>query len=144
MSASFAKLEKTVFRSINSLVEPAVRKGIASSRLTPASLIVLETLGFKSGQQRRTPLWSFRLGKYRIVSTARGDRSFWVKNIVKQPRVSYYVGGKRRESNALVIAGSLTKKQLLELSPIMRKLCTLLANYAQSGWTFAVLMPVKA
>jgi deazaflavin-dependent oxidoreductase (nitroreductase family) len=143
MSTSFAKFEKTLFRRLNSLVEPAVRKGIGSPTLTPASMIVLETLGFKSGQPRRTPLWSFRLGRYRIVSTARGDRSFWVKNLLKQPRVSYYLGGKRRESNAFVIAGDMPGQQSLELSPFMQKLSKMLASYAQKGWAFAILVPVK-
>ena len=89
MNANFTTLERNFFRRLNSVVEPAVRRGIASSRLTPASLIVLETTGFKSGKQRRTPLWSIGLGRYRIVSTVRGDRSFWIRNLQKEPKGSF-------------------------------------------------------
>lgn len=32
------------------VVESAVRRGVASSRLLPLSLIILETTGFKSGK----------------------------------------------------------------------------------------------
>jgi len=144
MSTSFAKIEQTVFRRLNSWVEPAVRKGIGSPTFTPASLIVLETLGFKSGAQRRTPLWSVRLGRYRVVSTARGDRSFWVKNVLKQPKVSYYLGGKRRETNAIVFSGSAAQQQSLELPLIIRGLSKLFSKYAEKGWAFAILVPAKA
>jgi len=143
MSSSFAKIEQTVFRRLNAVVEPAVRRGIGSPTLTPASLIVLETVGFKSGAQRRTPLWSFRLGRYRIVSTARGERSFWVKNLLKQPRVSYYLGGRSRESDAIVIAGGRAEQQSPALTPVMNKLLKVFSRLAQAGWAFAILVPVK-
>ena len=88
MAYSFDKIEQRVFRRLNAVVEPAVRRGIGSPALAPASLIVLETVGFKSGKKRRTPLWSVCLGGYRIVSTARGDRSYWVRNLQRRPRVN--------------------------------------------------------
>ena len=144
MPTRFAKFEQTVFRSLNTWVEPAVRKGIASPSFTPTSLIVLETLGFKSGAQRRTPLLSFRLGRYRVVSTARGDRSFWVKNLLKQPEISYYVGGKRREADAIVFSGSTQQRSSVELPPIIRGLSKIFSKYAQKGWAFAILVPAKS
>ena len=144
MSTSFAKIEQNLFRRVNSFVEPAVRKGLGSPSLAPAGLIVLETTGFKSGKQRNTPLWSFRLGRYRMVSTARGDRSFWVKNLLKEPKVAYYLGGKRRESNAVVIAGNASQQDSVELGPIMQKVSKLLQRYAQQGWAFAIFVPIKS
>ncbi len=76
MAKNVQKLEQKFFRALNSVVEPAVRKGIGSSRITPASLIVMETTGFKSGKMRRTPLMAMRVGKYILVATFRGGRSF--------------------------------------------------------------------
>ena len=143
MPVNFVGLEQQVFRRLNAVVEPAVRWGFASPTLAPAGLIVLETTGFKSGEQRRTPLWSFRLGRYRIVSTARGGRSFWVKNLLQQPRVSYYLGGRRRESQAIVIAEGAPQHSAAALSPVMRKLTEVFARYARSGWAFAILVPAK-
>ncbi len=143
MSTMLAKIEKNAFRRLNSVVEPAVRRGIGSLTLAPATLIVLETLGFKSGKQRRTPLWSFRLGRYRIVSTARGDRSFWVKNLLKEPKVSYYLGGKRRESNAFVITSNMLQQHSVQLPPILQQLAKTFFRNTRSGWTFAVLIPIK-
>jgi len=141
--ANFYKFEQKLFRGVNSVVEPAVRKGFGSPTLAPASLIVLETVGFKSGTQRRTPLWSFCLGRYRIVSTARGERSFWVKNLLQQPKVSYYLGGRRRESQAIVIAEGAPQHSAAALSPLMRKVTEVFARYARRGWAFAILVPVK-
>ncbi len=141
--ANFNKLEQKVFRSLNAVVEPAVRKGIGSPTLAPAGLIVLETIGFKSGEQRRTPLWSFRLGRYRIVSTARGERSFWVKNLLQQPKVSYYLGGRRRESHAIVIAAGAPQHSAAALTPVMRKVIEVFDRYTRRGWAFAILAPAK-
>jgi F420H(2)-dependent quinone reductase len=141
MSSAFASLEQSIFRALNAVVEPAVRHGIGSPSLTPASLIVLETTGFKSGMQRRTPLWSLCLGRYRIVSTARGERSFWVKNLVQQPRVSYYLGGRRRESEAVVITPGAPHRTPAKPSAVTRKLIELLSRYSPQGWTFVLLVP---
>ena len=143
MATQRIKLEQQVFRGLNAIVEPAVRLGIASPSLAPACLIVLETVGFKSGIPRRTPLWSFRLGRYRVVSTARGDRSFWVKNLLQQPSVSYYLGGKRRQSHAIVIAAGAPQHSAAALSPFMRRVTEVFARYARSGWAFAILTPAK-
>tara|TARA_B110000503_G_scaffold140532_1_gene231649 strand:+ start:6056 stop:6490 length:435 start_codon:yes stop_codon:yes gene_type:complete len=143
MTTAFAKIEKTVFRRLNAILEPAVRLGIGSPTYTPASLIVLETVGFKSGLPRSTPLWSIRLGRYRIISTVRGQRSFWVKNLLQQPAVSYYLGGRQRESYAIVIAEAATHPSSAELTPALRRLINMLIRYTPAGWVFAILMPVR-
>ena len=146
MSSVLARLEKTMFRSLNAFVEPAVRKGLGSPSLSPASLIVLETIGFKSGELRRTPLWSVGIGPYRLVSTARGKRSFWVRNLQQQPSTSFYLGGKRRKSQAIVIdagtAESILAGNSNGLPPCTAGLAALLAKRVQHGWVFAILVPV--
>lgn len=144
MATAFAAAEKTLFRSLNAVVEPAVRRGLGSLTLAPASLIVLETVGFKSGQQRRTPLWSLGLGRYRLVSTARGDRSFWVKNLEKEPQVSFYLGGRRRVASAWVVRDGQCSRDISDLPLVLQKIVTLLAGSAISGWTFALLVPSRS
>ena len=44
-------VEQRFFRGLNSVVEPLVRAGVGSPARSPASLIVLETIGFRSGSQ---------------------------------------------------------------------------------------------
>lgn len=143
MTASFARIEQSVFRCLNAVVEPAVRRGIGSPALVPASLIVLETVGFKSGEKRRTPLWSMGLGPYRIVSTSRGKRSFWVKNLVKQPRARYYLGGRALDADTIVIAPGKLDTQVQGLNPVMRGITNIMSRLAREGWAFAILAPVR-
>jgi F420H(2)-dependent quinone reductase len=140
MIASLTALERNLFRSVNALVEPAVRRGFASSCLLPVSLIVLESTGFKSGSLRRTPLWSLGIGPYRVVGTARGERSFWVKNLQKTPQVRYFIGGKARSATALVIAPGYNNQVSETSSALLRWLMERLRELPVRGWAFAVLV----
>lgn len=140
---SLSKLEREFFRKLNAVVEPAVRKGLASPRIAPAGLIVLESTGFKSGQTRRTPLAAMRLGKYVFVSTVRGERSFWVKNLQKQPRTRYFRGGREHETKAFVIAPGKRYTRPKSLPSLIGLLTDTFAERAPDGWAMAVLMPVK-
>ena len=138
------KLERNFFRALNSVVEPAVRFGIGSPRFVPGGLIVLETVGFKSGQVRRMPLAATRLQGYVFISTFRGDRSLWVKNLEKRPRTRYYLNGKPREAKAFVMRPGKRYNRPKSLPPIIGRITDFLAPYAKAGWAFAVLAPVKS
>ncbi len=135
-------LEREFFRMLNRVVEPAVRKGVGSPRFLPGGLIVLETVGFKTGAKRRTPLVATRLGKYVFVSTFRADRSFWIRNLRKQPRVSYFLGGRERSAKAFVVMPDKRYQRPKSLPEPIGRITDILANFTGSGWGFAVLMPV--
>lgn len=140
MVASLTSLERNLFRSVNALVEPAVRRGVASSCLLPVSMIVLESTGFKSGSPRRTPLWSLGVGPYRVIGTVRGERSFWVKNLQKRQQVRYFIGGRARSATALVVAPGHSD-QVSETSPaLLRWLLGRLRELPLRGWAFAILV----
>jgi len=142
MSISISGFEQKFFRKINDVVEPLVSSGVGSPAWTPASLIVLESTGFKSGQPRRTPLWSVRLGRYRLISTARGNRSFWVKNLQKNPEVNYSLDGKAVSSDAIVIAPGFDNINDWELGSVFSRVLVGLEKFVQQrGWAFAVLVP---
>jgi deazaflavin-dependent oxidoreductase (nitroreductase family) len=138
---STAGFEQKFFRRLNAVVEPAVRRGIASPTLLPGAMIVLESIGFKSGVQRSTPLVSFRIGRYRIVSTVRGDRSFWVKNLVKKPSVSYFLGGKRRQADAIVLMDGEAAAGEASYPRFLSGLVKLLSNRARNGVAIVILSP---
>lgn len=138
---AFGSLEQRFFRRLNGVVEPLVRAGVGSPANLPAGLIVLETTGFRSGRKRRTPLWSWRLGRYRLVATARGARSFWVKNLGARPVNRFYVGGERRESEAIVIAPGFNNIDEWELNAVFSRLAKTLVEAARRGWAFALLVP---
>ena len=135
MALDKQKLEREFFRMLNRVIEPAVRKGVG--------LIVLETVGFKSGEKRRMPLAATRLGGYVFISTVRGDRSLWVKNLHKRPSTHYYLGGKRRAAKAFVMMPGKRYRRPASLPPFIGKITDFLAPYTKAGWAFAVLAPIK-
>ena len=104
---------------------------------------MLESTGFKSGIVRSTPLLSLAFGPYRIVTTARGDRSFWVKNLINQPRVGFFLGGERREAEAFVFLGGERATPTEIESPTLRFLENIAIRRAVNGWAVAILVPTK-
>ena len=136
------KLEREFFRMLNRVVEPAVRRGIGSPRFVPGGLIVLESIGYKSGQARRTPLAATRFMGHVFVSTVRADRSLWVKNLQKQPRVRYWLAGKPRQAKAFVMAPGKRYRSPKSLPGPVRYITDFLAPYTKAGWAFAVLAPL--
>jgi hypothetical protein len=48
-----------------------------------------------------------------------------------------------RVSNKSGAIHAMPGQQSHELSPFMQKLSKMLANYAQKGWAFAILVPIK-
>ena len=138
MASVQLQFEQKFFRALNSVVEPAVRHGLFSSRLLPTSLMVLESTGYVSGKVRSTPLFCNRVGPYLLLSTARGKRSFWVRNLQKTPQVHYYLGGKRYAGHAQVITGDRAPEpQSLPL--LLRPRLGPLRLLARRGWAFALL-----
>lgn len=140
---SLSKLERDFFRKLNAVVEPAVRRGLGSPRIAPAGLIVLETVGFKTGLTRRTPLAAMRLGNCIFVSTVRGERSFWVRNLLQQPRTRYFRGGREHDARAFVVAPGKQYRRPKSLPPLIGKLTDAFAQHAPRGWALAVLMPAR-
>ena len=134
-----ATIERDFFRVLNRVVEPAVKRGLFSPRHAPAGLILLETTGFKTGATRRTPLLATRLGRYVFVSTVRGERSFWVKNLQAQNRIRYFLGGRAREADAYVLSPRADGLPSATLPAPIARLADLLAPLTQAGWAFAVL-----
>ena len=135
------KLEREFFRRLNGVVEPAVRLGIGSPACLPAGLILLESTGFKSGQKRRTPLVAARILDHVVVSTVRGDKSFWVKNLQKKSGTKYWRGGKEQSAKAFVIMPGKQYRSPKSLPDSLRKLTDLLAPLTEKGFAFAVLAP---
>ena len=135
------RTEQAFFRRLNGVVEPLLREGVGSSASTPASLVLLETTGFVSGKTRSTPVWSLRFGPYRLVSTARGRRSFWIKNLQKRPEARVVAGGKGESADAIVITPDFDNTGDWELAPYLKRLLQLLKAAAERGWAFALLVP---
>ena len=101
-----AALTRTAFRTLNSVVRPAVIAGAGNPLPVGSGAIVLEVTGRKSGEPRQVPLLSGRVGDKLLVSTVRGD-SQWLANIEADPNVVVHLGGERRDATACVTRGPL-------------------------------------
>ncbi len=76
----------------NPLVKAAVNAGIP-----PPWIVVLETIGRKSGQPRRTPVGKAIEGDTLWIVAEHGRKAGYVRNIEANPRVRVKVGRKWRE-----------------------------------------------
>jgi len=133
--------EARLFRSLNRIVEPSVRKGFGSPRHTPGALIVLESIGHKTGRRNREPLASVRVGEQILVGTFRGRRSAWVKNLAANPAARYWLGGRAQPATATVFLAGKAPRKRKSLSPAACGVLPLLAPYTRAGWAFAFLAP---
>ena len=62
-----------------------------------------------------------------------GDRSFWVKNLLEQPKAGHCLDGKRRDTHATVFADSAEQQQSLELPPMISGLSKIFTKYAEKS-----------
>jgi len=92
------------FRALNRIAIPAVKAGFGGPLPLGFGLVVLETTGRVSGQQRQVPLVAARFGRHVKVSTLR-SKSEWMKNLEADPTAMVWVGGRRRDSTSSVNAG---------------------------------------
>jgi deazaflavin-dependent oxidoreductase (nitroreductase family) len=133
-------LEVEFFRMLNRVVEPIVRRGVGSPRLAPSGFIVLEHVGRKSGELRRSPLAATRIGRHMIVATFRGDRSQWVRNLAARPRTRYWTRGRPHDAQAVVIRAGSARIPASLPAPL-RRVARFLVPYTRAGWAFALLSP---
>jgi deazaflavin-dependent oxidoreductase (nitroreductase family) len=134
-------LEKQFFRLLNRVLEPRIRAGWGSPRLVPGGFVVLETKGRRTGRPSRTPLAAIRFQNHVVVSTFRGQRSQWVKNVSSNPDVRYWLHGRPKQAKATVLSPGLRMESLKDLPPALRWLARSLVPYTYAGWAFAVLAP---
>ncbi len=136
-----AQLEAGFFRQLNRIVEPLLRVGLGSPGPCASGVILLETTGRKSGRTISVPLMATALGELVIVSTMRGSRSQWLRNLAARPDVRYWAHGRPREAAAIVIAGDEPDRDGRPLPAPVQMLISLLSSFATGDFAFAVLMP---
>ena len=101
-----AELTRTAFRTLNSVVKPAVIAGAGNPFPVGGGAVVLEVTGRVSLKPRQVPLLATRLGNKVTVSTVRSN-SQWVRNIEVDPNVVVHLCGRRRAGTAEVTRGTL-------------------------------------
>jgi deazaflavin-dependent oxidoreductase (nitroreductase family) len=134
-------LETELFRVLNRLVEPRLRAGCAAPRLAPGGLVLVEIRGRTTGRTIRVPLAATRIQGHVVVSTFRGRRSQWVRNLLASPEVRVWSDGRARRFRAVVLAPGHRPPRTAGLPPVLRWVLSFLAPYTYAGWAFAVLAP---
>jgi len=134
--------EADFFRALNMLVEPVVRAGCGSPGLWPTGLVVVETRGEKTGRPHRVPLMATVWDGCVFVSTVRGQRSQWARNLAADPAARYWLSGRERQGRALLFASGAPAPATDRLPPLARAVAErLLAPAVGLGWTFVVIVP---
>jgi len=80
----------------------------AKNKLT----LKLVTTGRRTGRKYKVKIWFAILDARLYVLSGRGEKSDWVKNIRKSPRVEITVGGVNLHGISSIAAGSDVKKRL--------------------------------
>lgn len=102
-ATSLSQFETDFFSGLNSVVEPYLRAGFGTPGPCANGIVLLETTGRKSGRIINVPLVAVSLGDLVIVSTVRARRSQWVRNVMANPEVRYWLHGRARKARAFVI-----------------------------------------
>ncbi len=95
-----ASSTQRLFRAMNRVAVPLVRRGVGSPIAGPG-LVVVETTGRRSGRLRRVPLVGLRLGDSVMVSTVRSN-SAWVRNLEDHAGAEVWSGGRAQSAMATV------------------------------------------
>jgi len=102
-ATSLSRFESDFFSGLNSLVEPYLRAGFGTPGPCAKGIDLLETTGRKSGRIINVPLMAASFGDIVIVSTVRARRSQWIRNVVANPEVRYWLRGRARKVRAFAI-----------------------------------------
>ena len=93
-----------LFETVNRVVAPVARSGLAGPLPVGAGLVMVRTAGRRTGLPREVPVLSLRLGHLLMVGTVRRD-SQWIRNLAADPEPEVWLGGRRRPANATVRTG---------------------------------------
>jgi len=95
------------FMAINAFLI-RISRGRVGTQLGAQTILILNTVGRKSGQPRSIPIaYFFHEGKYLVVESNWGKdhHADWYFNLLKQPRASIEVNGKTIQVNARFAEG---------------------------------------
>jgi deazaflavin-dependent oxidoreductase (nitroreductase family) len=139
---SLSQFEADFFSGLNSIVEPYLRAGFGTPGPCANGVILLETIGRKSGRTINVPLMAFSFGDMVIVSTVRARRSQWIRNVATNSEVRYWLHRRARKATAFVIGDGGRTAVRDRMPPHARAIAAMLHPLTISdNVAFALLMP---
>ncbi len=134
-------MEAEIYRRVNALLEPAIRRGLGAPVLSPGGLVVIEMTGAKTGKRRRVPLAALHFPPYLLVGTVRGERSLWVRNLAADGAARVWLAARARPMRAFVLRPGASTRTPRALPSALRTPWRALAALTQRGFAFALLAP---
>ena len=107
------------YREINRRVIEQFRAGGEIDGMHRDRLVLLTTIGAKTGQRRTTPMMFHRDGDRLLVIASNAgapEDPVWFGNLVRQPRVTVEVGNEKYEALATVLTGPEREQKWAELT----------------------------
>jgi deazaflavin-dependent oxidoreductase (nitroreductase family) len=137
-SGPWAEFEREAYRTLNAWLEPWIRAGLGAPVLTPFGAIVLEVKGRKSGRLHSVPLLACTVPGAAAVSTFRGRRSQWVRNLLANPGCSWVVAGTTHHGVATVFAPDSWPDTTALPAPLASRVAAW-RPLVDAGWAVVVL-----
>jgi deazaflavin-dependent oxidoreductase (nitroreductase family) len=134
-------VEAEIYRRVNAVLEPAIRRGLGAPVFTPAGLVVVEMTGAKTAKLRRVPLAALRFGPYLLIGTVRGERSLWVRNLAANGDARVWLAARAKPVRAFVLRPGRSARVPRTLPGLLRGPWRALAALAERGFAFALLVP---
>ena len=100
-SRGYARLSNVFMRPLFSLLA------------TPAGFVLLSVTGRRSGRRRQRPMRAVRRGDTLYAVAMLGERSDWLRNVRKEPRVQVKVGSRRYRAVAREITDPAAREEAL-------------------------------
>lgn len=90
--------EQVFFERLNGLLIPYIKRGRGSPGILPTGLVLLETIGRKSGKMFQVPVFAAQLPDgFLLVGTVR-KQSQWIRNLAAAEEVVFWLAGERRRA----------------------------------------------
>ena len=138
-----SEIEREFFSSLNRAVEPWIAAGLGSPGLFPAGIVLLETKGRRTGIVRRTPLLACLIEGHLVVTTVRGSRSQWWRNLAVEPETRAWILGAPCHFTANVYPVREGIAPLPAYPPAVAAIVAALLPWTAGGVRFAVLAPAS-
>lgn len=128
-------------RRVNRVIEPLTRTGFGSPTTWCPGIIIVETIGRKTGRTFTIPLLATQIGESLLISTIR-RKSQWIKNLAAHPEVRYWKDNREHSAITFVLTPQEAKRQSSQISPKFAWLIRTVRPYSSIyGGGAALLMP---
>jgi deazaflavin-dependent oxidoreductase (nitroreductase family) len=98
-------------------------RGPVAEVLRSRCIMLLTTIGRRSGQKRTNGVSFMPLGDRYIVFSGWGVRSDWYKNLLVNPEVTIKVGGKTMRATAVPVSDPARRRELMQQMRQRSKQC---------------------